>query len=352
MMQKIRLPGQYLPWLFLLLFVDGFAALLLWIVNAPAFFSILLVILIFTVLMFDCVCALLVSGDRKKERAFLEFIAKPDTHREEELIRMISFAQGKNIRALGGLLRQKQRAYMELLARTEDYEEYVESWAHEIKMPLALLSFLLDNRRDELSETVSFKLAYSLSRMQESVDQMLFYARLKGVKKDYLFERIVLSDCVKEVLEDYRPLLLEKGFQVSVNLSDETVCADWRGLRFLLGQIVSNSVKYCEKEPKLWFAAEQTKEAFILTVKDNGIGVLSCDLPYIFEKGFTGNSGENRKHATGMGLYLAQGIAKDLNLSLEADAGADGESGFSMRIFFPAVDCVSAGEMSINALQR
>ena len=80
--------------------------------------------------------------------------------------------------------------------------------------------------------------------------------------------------------------------------------------------------------------------------------MLSCDLPYIFEKGFTGNSGENRKHATGMGLYLAQGIAKDLNLSLEADAGADGESGFSMRIFFPAVDCVSAGEMSINALQR
>ena len=33
MMQKIRLPGQYLPWLFLLLFVDVFAALLLWIVD-------------------------------------------------------------------------------------------------------------------------------------------------------------------------------------------------------------------------------------------------------------------------------------------------------------------------------
>ena len=58
MMQKICLPGQYLPWLFLLLFVDGFAALLLWIVNAPAFFSKHHVILIFTVIMFARVCAL------------------------------------------------------------------------------------------------------------------------------------------------------------------------------------------------------------------------------------------------------------------------------------------------------
>lgn len=335
MKQIFRILGQYLPWLFLLLLVDGFAALLLWLLDAASFFSMLLVIILFTILLFVCVCAFLVSFDRKRERAFYEFLEHPDERQEEAFVRMVPLAQERGVRALGGLLREKRRAYLELLTRIEDYEEYVESWAHEIKAPLSLLSFLLDNRRDELPEPVGFKLAHSLSRMQESVDQMLFYARLKGVKKDYLFERIEVLTCVEETLEDYRPLLLEKGFQVSCSLSSETVVTDWRGLRFLLGQVVSNSIKYCGEEPRLLFFGEQKQDAFVLTVQDNGIGVLSCDLPYIFEKGFTGDSGKNRKRATGMGLYLAQGMAKDLNLSLEADAEPGG--GFTMRILFPAV---------------
>ena len=107
------------------------------------------------------------------------------------------------------------------------------------------------------------------------------------------------------------------------------------GVQFLLGQIVSNSIKYCREKPKLWFEFKQEENCFVLKIRDNGIGVRSCDLPYIFDKGFTGDSGENRKKATGMGLYLARGIAQDLNLSLEVDA--EWGKGFEIRILFPIV---------------
>lgn len=73
----------------------------------------------------------------------------------------------------------------------------------------------------------------------------------------------------------------------------------------------------------------------VLSVRDNGSGVRSCDLPYIFEKGFTGHSGEGRKEAAGMGLYLAREIARDLGLSMEAASGWG--KGFEMRICFPVV---------------
>ena len=335
MRKNFKLPGQYLPWLFLLFFVDAFATLLLWLLDTEAFSSVALAILLFTGLLFFGVSFVLVRFDQKRERAFLEFLENPDEYRQEELLRLVSLSQGDCIRVLGEILRKKEHSYTELLAQTEDYEEYVESWAHEIKTPLSLLSFLLDNRREELPETVNFKLDYIRSRMQESVDQMLFYARLKGTKKDYRFERIGILPCIEEVLEDYKPLLDEKEFEVLCSLSDETVCTDFRGLRFLLGQIVSNSIKYCGKEPKLWFEFKQEENCFVLKIRDNGIGVRSCDLPYIFDKGFTGDSGENRKKATGMGLYLARGIAQDLNLSLDADAKW-GE-GFEIRVLFPIV---------------
>lgn len=333
MRKSFQLPGQYLPWLVLLFFVDAFAALLLWLLNTEAFSSVALAFLLFTALLFFCVCFVLIRVDRKKEEAFLLFLERPDENRQEELLRLLSSSQSRSILALGELLREKEAAFAELSARIEDYEEYVESWAHEIKTPLSLLTFLLDNRREELPEEVNVKLDYIRSRMQESVDQMLFYARLKGTKKDYLFEQIGILSCIEETLADYKPLLEEKGFSVQCGLSEEMVCTDRRGLRFLLGQIISNSVKYCGREPKLWFGLQKKETSYILIVRDNGIGVRSCDLPYIFDKGFTGDSGKNRKKATGMGLYLAQGIARDLKLSLEAKS--QWGDGFEISVKFP-----------------
>jgi len=56
--------------------------------------------------------------------------------------------------------------------------------------------------------------------------------------------------------------------------------------------------------------SRQTDRNYVLSISDNGIGVRSSDLPYIFEKGFTGNSGDGRKKATGMGLYLAKKLQR------------------------------------------
>lgn len=61
----------------------------------------------------------------------------------------------------------------------------------------------------------------------------------------------------------------------------------------------------------------------------------NCDLPYIFEKGFTGDYGEGRNKATGMGLYLAREIAKELNISLQVNS--EWGKGFEIQISFPVV---------------
>lgn len=58
-------------------------------------------------------------------------------------------------------------------------------------------------------------------------------------------------------------------------------------------------------------------------------------LPYIFQKGFTGDSTDSRKKATGMGLYLTKKMADDLNLQLEAES--QWGEGFAISIIFPRV---------------
>ena len=191
----------------------------------------------------------------------------------------------------------------------QDYEEYVEGWAHEAKTPLSLLTMLLDNRSDEMSPPLQAKLDYVRSQLQEDVTQMLYYARLKSSTKDYRFEDVNLNDCLGEVLEDYAPLLEEKQFVILNKLQSETVYTDRRGLQFMLGQIVSNAIKYSSDSPMLTISMIHSETADILSVEDNGIGVKKYNLPYIFQKGFTGDSTDSRKKATGMGLYLVKKMA-------------------------------------------
>ena len=324
-----------IPWLLLLFCIDAFAALLLWIADVQAFYAMTAVIVLATVLLFSLVCFLIVHWERKKEQAFHAFLYNPDEYHEELLLEIVSVAERESIRLLGKTLRDKQLAYAELETQLADYEEYVESWAHETKTPLSLLTFLMDNRRDELPPSVSFKLDYIRNRMQESISQLLFYARLKSARKDYLFEHIPLRACIEDLLEDYGPLLEEKQFQIQLNLSSDAVYSDRRALYFLLGQMISNSIKYCSKDPELCFSALQRDDTYVLSIKDNGIGVRNCDLPYIFEKGFTGDSGEGRKKATGMGLYLAKETAKELNVTLNAHS--EWGQGFEIQISFPIV---------------
>ena len=327
---------QYLPWLVLLLGVDALAALLLWLADARAFAAMAAVIVLATVFLFAGVCAVLCARAKRREQSFTAFLATPDAAHEQALCRLLSPAESQSVHLLGETLRAQQQAIAQLQTQMDDYENYVELWAHEVKTPLALLTLVLDNRRDTLPEAVGFKLDYVRNRMQAFIDQMLYYARLRGARRDYRFERLALCSCIDEVLDDYRPLLEEKGFRVELRLADETVFADRRGLCFLLGQVVSNSVKYALEKPVLTFSLENGGTAAVLSIRDNGPGVRACDLPYVFEKGFTGDSGHEKNKATGMGLYLAREVAKDLGLTLTAES--DWGTGFAVRVSFPVVE--------------
>lgn len=327
---------QHLPWLGLLLGVDALAALLLWLADARAFAAMTAVIVLATVFLFAGVCAVLCARSKRREQAFTAFLATPDAAHEQALCRLLSPAESRSTHLLGETLRAQQQTIAQLQAQMDDYENYVELWAHEVKTPLALLTLVLDNRRDTLPEAVGFKLDYVRNRMQAFIDQMLYYARLRGARRDYRFDRLALRSCIDEVLDDYRPLLEEKHFRVELRLADETVFSDRRGLCFLLGQVVSNSVKYALDAPVLTFSLENGGTATVLSIRDNGPGVRACDLPYVFEKGFTGDSGHEKNKATGMGLYLAREVAKDLGLTLTA--ASDWGAGFAVRVSFPVVE--------------
>ena len=60
----------------------------------------------------------------------------------------------------------------------------------------------------------------------------------------------------------------------------------------------------------------QNENNIVLTIEDNGIGIIEKDINRVFEKGFTGENGRKFGKSTGIGLYLCKKLAEQLGLGL------------------------------------
>ena len=227
--------------------------------------------------------------------------------------------------------------------QVEDYREYVETWVHEAKSPLAAAHLMLENVDEDGPQALADKreaLGDELCRVEGYIEQALFYARSEAVERDYLIRQHNLRALVSQAIKANARVLI--GAHVAVRLDgldDKDVFCDEKWMLFVLGQLIQNSVKYaCEKGPEIVFSARLVGEGLadehaVLTVRDNGCGVSAADLPRVFDKGFTGANGRAGKRSTGIGLYLVKRLCDKMALGVEA-ASSEGE-GFAVSISFP-----------------
>lgn len=325
-------------WIVVILTLNFIFGGLLWLSNDKAFIYIFPTMVIGSLILYCVTAFSIYKNNLKREEAISRFLEEPTKDIESEIISLFNYEEAKVIKYIGEILRQNKNAINIHKQGIDEYEEYIEVWAHEIKTPLGLMTFVLDNRKEEISAVVYKRLQYVKTKMQEDIERMLYYARLKSTCNDYFFKELSLKDSCIEVIEEYKVILQENGIDVILDIEDYKVMSDKRGIQFIIRQIISNSVKYKnieETNPQIVIISDENEKNINLTIRDNGIGVKAYDLPFIFEKGFTGEIGEQRKNSTGMGLYLAKQVTERLKVGLEVnDKYADG---LEISLVFPKV---------------
>ena len=325
-------------WIVVILTLNFIFGGLLWLSNDKAFIYIFPTMVIGSLILYCVTAFSIYKNNLKREEAISRFLEEPTKDIESEIISLFHYEEAKVIKYIGEILRQNKNDINIHKQGIDEYEEYIEVWAHEIKTPLGLMTFVLDNRKEEISAVVYKRLQYVKTKMQEDIERMLYYARLKSTCNDYFFKELSLKESCIEVIEEYKVILQENGIDVILDIEDYKVMSDKRGIQFIIRQIISNSVKYKnieETNPQIVIISDENEKNINLTIRDNGIGVKAYDLPFIFEKGFTGEIGEQRKNSTGMGLYLAKQVTERLKVGLEVnDKYADG---LEISLVFPKV---------------
>lgn len=194
-----------------------------------------------------------------------------------------------------------------------DYREYIELWVHEIKTPIATCKLLIENNESPLTESIGEEVC----KLENYIDQALFYTRSNTLEKDYIIKEMSLSSCVNKVLNNNADSLIKKKVKISLGDLEKQVYSDSKWIEFILGQIISNSIKYMNKEHKeLKIYCNENSKYVILNIEDNGAGISEKDISRVFDKGFTGENGRKFGKSTGIGLYLCKKLCKKLGLDI------------------------------------
>lgn len=199
----------------------------------------------------------------------------------------------------------------------ENYREYIETWVHEIKTPIASSKLIIDNNNNEITR----KIDHQLNKIENFVEQVLYYSRSNEIYKDYLIKEVNLLKVVQNVIRrNYRDFI---GKKISVEILDidRNIYSDTKWIEFILNQIIGNSIKYIkETGSKIKIYLKENSDQIILTIEDNGIGIPSKDVRRVFEKCFTGENGRKFTKSTGMGLYLCYKLCKKLGLGINLES--------------------------------
>lgn len=190
--------------------------------------------------------------------------------------------------------------------KQKEHYDFIVSWFHEIKTPIAVLHLIQQTDIDANS------LREEIEKIENYVEQALYYAKLDSFNQDYSIGSCDMIGIVKDTVRDHSKTFISKKVRILLPSESMSVQSDSKWLKFIVNQLLTNSLKYTDNSGEILIGTNETPQEKQLIIRDNGIGITPQELPRIFNRGFTGETGRTYSKSTGMGLYLAQQLSNKL----------------------------------------
>lgn len=297
---------------FIILFITFLSLIILLLLGFKV--SLELIIVIISLLVIFAILVLIIEYLEKRNfyNEFINIVDKLDKkYLVIEMLNSPNFHEGE---ILYNELYEINKSMLENIKNYEismnDFKDYIEMWIHEVKIPLSSLVLMIHNNKNNISS----KMVDQVKRLDNYVDQVLFYVRAENAEKDYLIKKTELNKVINKIALKNKDYILENNICFSVLDCEKKVLTDSKWLEFIIDQIINNSIKYKRDVASSFIKiyTEENNEEIRLIIYDNGIGIDAKDLPRVFDKTYTGTNGRLKSKSTGMGLYIAKNLCEKL----------------------------------------
>ncbi len=200
--------------------------------------------------------------------------------------------------------------------------ELISNISHDLKTPITSIKGYVEGIMDGVADTPEkmeryLKTVYNKTNdMQRLIDELTFYSKIDTNRIPYNFRKINVSDYFSDCAEEVGLDLGAKNvvFQYA-NYVDESVMviADPEQIRRVVNNIISNSCKYFDK-PQCFINMhiKDVGDFIQVEIEDNGKGIATKDIPYIFDRFYRTDSSRNSsKGGSGIGLSIVRKIMED-----------------------------------------
>ena len=234
-------------------------------------------------------------------------------------------------------------AALEVANRRKD--EFLAALAHELRNPLAPIRAAAEFMRlrgtaEPAVEHARAVIDRQVSHMTRLIDDLLDVSRITRDQLVLRTARIALADVVATAVETSRPIVEQRGHELTVDLPDEVVCleADPARMAQVLSNLLTNAAKYTPPGGRIRLSAAMDGPQLVVSVSDTGIGIPADMLPRVFEMFMQVDKALGRAtDGLGIGLTLARRIVEMHGGTIEASSGGPG-TGSEFTIRLPVLD--------------
>src|SRR5699024_1683195 len=135
-------------------------------------------------------------------------------------------------------------------------------------------------------------------------------------------EYVELCGFLENIVERMQPVLAENKLSIYLKCSDELIaCIDPERFQQVLINILENAKRHSDEGAKILLEVQQTDQHIIITIIDEGEGIPTQDLPYIFERLYRVEKSRSRQSGgAGLGLAITKEIVESHGGSIEVQS--------------------------------
>ncbi len=229
----------------------------------------------------------------------------------------------------------------QLSLANHEIESLISVIAHDLKSPLATLSFVLNfiSTGGELNEQQQENVQYgqkTVSKGMDLIESIVYYNRLISREDAVQMMDVELNDLLEIVVDGFRGPALQKNIALSFQANTQSILrTDPESLVRVLDNLISNALKFSEFDKAIVVSVCTKQDRLVVAVQDEGPGISPDDQKKMFKR-FQRLSAQptNHEHSSGLGLSIVKALTEKVGAHVEVQSELG--KGTTFRLVFPA----------------
>ena len=219
-------------------------------------------------------------------------------------------------------------------------KDFVAAASHELKSPLAVIVAnaekigKLDTQNSELEKSGKV-VNTECMRMSQLISDMLLLASSDTNTWSVSKKEINVDTLLITLYETYEPICAKHNIALELNIADTSYPAfysDPERIMQVLNIFMDNAISHANDSPNIQIKTSLTAKAITFYIVDHGNGISEQDKPYIFDRFYCADKSHTDKSHFGLGLSIANELAKMLNGKVGFEDTANGGATFFITV--------------------